>query len=107
MFTLNMNAFPLHYEAISHLMIQSGLHWKMPFAQLVMLQRQSIRIESSVTTEVPEAMVHELMKHMGKHTLMGLPIQTYHDADNEGYIELCHDEMVIARMENLSIPLES
>lgn len=107
MFTLNMSACPLHSVAISHLLLQSGLHWKMPYAQLVMLERNAYQEQFTVTKELPAKEVKELMVFKGKHTLMGLPITTYHDADNEGYIELCHDDVVIARIENLAIPLES
>lgn len=107
MFTLNMTAAPLHSMAISHLLLQSGLHWKMPFAQLVMLERNAYQEQFTVTKEITADESRELMLFKGKHTMMGLPIKTYHDADNESYIELCHDDVVIARIENLAVPLES
>lgn len=109
MFVLNANAMPVNAGAILHLLVHSGLRWKMPLAQLEMLERNAINEKFTIISEVTTVTegVEELMKFKGKHTLMGLPIIVYHDAANFGYIDLCLDDDVIARIECLAVPFGS
>ena len=108
MYTLHMNAIPVNYGVLSQLLIASGLHWKMPLGQLIMVEKAAFQeqfvVTSEVTTTLSEEQFKELMKHKVKHTLMGLPIQLVSGGDDQSFIELWSGNDRIARLECLPIP---
>lgn len=108
MYTLNMNFTPVNYAVLSQLLIASGLHWKMPLGQLIMVEKAAFQeqfvVTSEVTTTLSEEQSKEIMTHKGKHTLMGLPIQLVAGGDDQSFIELWSGNDRIARLEHLPIP---
>ena len=64
MYTLNMNFTPVNYAVLSQLLIASGLHWKMPLGQLIMLEKAAFQEQFVVTSEVTTTLSEEQSKEI-------------------------------------------
>ena len=81
----------------------SGLHWRMRFAQIAALEMNALRNVTVLEAEIPEDVAKELCKKPVSYTLLGLPVRI----DNSlppSRISLYLGEKEVNRIEALSIP---